>query len=182
MKVYVFLADGFEETEALTPWDLLIRAGADVVTVSINDTDAVTGTHGLRVHADVVAAGLPAPAGEFCVVLPGGMPGAKNLDECPAVDAYLRHAYAHGHVAAICAAPFVLGKRGYTDGREATCFPGFEKDLLGARLSGRRVVTDGNVTTARGMGVAFDFGCELIRVLFGERRADEVRRASQANA
>ena len=180
MKVYVFLADGFEETEALTPWDLLIRAGADVTTVSINQSDTVTGTHGLRVRADAVASGLPAPAGEFCVLLPGGMPGASNLAADPTVGAYIDHARDHGHLAAICAAPFVLGERGVLRGREATCFPGFEGKLKGATISEKRVVTDGHVTTARGMGVAFDFGCELIRVLFGSKRAVEVRRATQA--
>ena len=182
MKVYIFLANGFEENEALVPWDLLIRAGADVSTVSINQTDTVTGSHGLRVHADMTAGELPVPSGDVCVVLPGGMPGASNLDADPAVDAYLTHAIASGHAAAICAAPFILGRRGYLAGREATCFPGFEGELAGARISERRVVTDGNVTTARGMGVAFDFGIELIRVLFGEERAFRVRRDSQATS
>lgn len=179
MKTYIFLADGFEETEAICPWDLLLRAGVDVTTVSINKTDAVTGTHGLRVHADTVAADLPAPDGEFCVILPGGMPGASNLDADPTVDRYVMHAAKHGHLGAICAAPYVLGVRGILDGKEAVCFPGFEDKLIGAVISDKKAVTDKNVTTARGMGAAFEFGVELIRALCGDAAAEKVIRSSQ---
>ena len=179
MKAYIFLADGFEETEALCPWDLLLRAGVDVTTVSINDTAAVAGTHGLRVQADITARELGSCPDGACVVLPGGMPGASNLDADPAVSRFIDRAAKTGHVAAICAAPYLLGARGLLDGREATCFPGFEDKLRGARISDRRVVTDGNITTARGMGVAFEFGIELIRVLCGKETADRVVRSTQ---
>ena len=179
MKTYIFLADGFEETEALCPWDLLLRAGVPVRLVSINRDEYVTGTHGLRVRADLTAASLGEPEGDICVVLPGGMPGAANLDRDATVDKFVAHAAKHGHLGAICAAPFVLGVRGLLRGKEATCFPGFEDKLSGAVLSGKKAVTDGNVTTARGMGAAFEFGCELIRALCGPEAAEKVSAATQ---
>ena len=126
MKTYIFLANGFEEIEALCPWDLLLRAGVDVTLVSINKDRAVTGTHGITVCADITAAELPEPEGEICTVLPGGMPGSSNLDADPTVDRYIAHSAKNGRLAAICAAPFVLGRRGLLDQKEATCFPGFE--------------------------------------------------------
>ena len=180
MKTYIFLANGFEEVEALAPWDLLLRAGVDVTLVSINGTTAVTGTHGLTVNAQITAAELPEPEGRICTVLPGGMPGASNLDADATVDRYIAHSAKEGHLAAICAAPFVLGRRGLLEGKEATCFPGFEDELTGAVLSDKKVVTSGNVTTARGMGVAFEFGIELIRVLTSPDDAERIKNATQA--
>ncbi len=180
MKTYIFLANGFEEIEALYPWDLLLRAGVDVTLVSINDDTAVTGTHGLTVNADITAKELVLPEGEICTVLPGGMPGASNLDADTTVDRYIAHSAKNGHLAAICAAPFVLGRRGLLDQKEATCFPGFEDELKGAFISDKKVVTSGNVTTARGMGVAFEFGKELIRVLCGGEKAEQIAKATQA--
>ncbi len=179
MQTYIFLADGFEETEALCPWDLLLRAKVPVKLVSINRDPYVTGTHGLRVCADITADSLPEPEGEICVVLPGGMPGASNLDADPTVDRYIAHAAKHGHLGAICAAPFVLGKRGVLCGLEATCFPGFEDKLEGAKLSDKKAVTDGRVTTACGMGAAFEFGIELVAALCGRQTAEAVSRATR---
>lgn len=179
MKTYIFLANGFEEVEALAPWDLLLRAGVDVTLVSINDTTEVKGTHGLCIKADMTAKELPEPEGEICTVLPGGMPGASNLDKNGIVDRYIAHSAANGHLAAICAAPFVLGKRGLLDGLEATCFPGFEEELKGAVISDKKVVTDKNITTARGMGVAFEFGIELIRLLSSNEEADRISAMTQ---
>lgn len=180
MKTYIFLANGFEEIEALSPWDLLLRAGVDVTLVSINEDKNVTGTHGLCVRADITAAELPAPEGEICTVLPGGMPGASNLDSNKVVDSYIGHSAKNGHLAAICAAPFILGKRGLLAGKEATCFPGFEGELTGSLSTEKRVVTSGNITTARGMGVAFEFGIELIRVLCSPEEAEKIARSTQS--
>ena len=181
MKVYIFFADGFEETEALCPWDLLKRAGAEVVSVSVNADRKVKGSHGLIMATDITTARLPEnPEGEIMVVLPGGMPGAVNLDGNKFVDKYVDYASKNGHLAAICAAPFILGKRGLLAGKVATCFPGFENELYGAAISHNKVVTNGNITTAKGMGVAFDFGIELIRVLFGEEKANEIKAQVQA--
>lgn len=178
--IYLFLADGFEEVEALCPYDLLLRAGADVKTVSIGDGLDVTGTHGVCVRADMNIADASADA--EMVVLPGGMPGASNLDSSDKVDEILRRCYEKGgFVAAICAAPLVLGKRGMLSGRRATCFPGFEKYLEGAQVTGNSVETDGNVITGRGMGTAFEFGLALIRALYGNCRAREIKEKTMAD-
>lgn len=179
MQTFIFLADGFEETEALCPWDILLRAGVPVKLVSVNESEFVTGTHSLKVKADLTTASIGKPEGEICVVLPGGMPGAANLDRDPTVDLYIAHAAKHGHLAAICAAPFILGTRGLLAGKEATCFPGFEDKLCGARLSEKKAVTDGNVTTARGMGAAFEFAIELVSALCGKDTARKVSEATQ---
>lgn len=171
--IYEFLADGFEEVEALTPYDMLLRAGADIKTVSINRTKTVVGAHGIRIEADITideATEMP-----FAVVLPGGMPGAKNLRESEAVCRTVKEtAKCGGVVGAICAAPFILGELGLLDGKQAICYPGFEKCLHGATVSDKRVVTDGHIITAAGMGVALEFGAELISVIYGREKADEV--------
>ena len=177
--VYLFLANGFEEIEALCPLDLLRRAGVEVTTVGVG-TDCVTGSHGITVHADISDT-------FFCdtkpdmVILPGGMPSTTNLDASPVVDTALKAAVRNGaYIAAICAAPMVLGKRGILNGHRATCFPGFEAELTGATEIGGAVVRDGNIITARGMGVAQEFGLELVRALRGDKVADDLRAAIQA--
>lgn len=174
--IYMFLAHGFEEVEALTPLDLLRRAGLEVTTVGIGG-ELVTGSHGITVQADIVDSVFRDDAPEM-VILPGGMPGARNLDASPIVDAALRATAAHdGYLAAICAAPMVLGKRGLLKGRRAICYPGFEKFLDGAILSNHHVVRDGNVVTAVGMGAALRFGLELVAMLRGDVAAEELRAA-----
>ena len=116
------------------------------------------------------------------VILPGGMPGTTNLDNSPTVESALRAAAANGaYLAAICAAPMVLGKRGYLNGKRATCFPGFEEHLQGATHTPDGVVTDGRVITAKGMGVALEFGLALVAALCGPEKADELRAAVQAS-
>lgn len=179
--VYMFLADGFEEVEALTPLDLLRRAGADVKTVAIGGGEYVTGSHGIVVKADIKEADFSYDAPEM-VILPGGMPGTLNLGASKTVTGAVMRAYEEGkYVAAICAAPSVLGKLGILRGREAICFPGFEEYLDGARISEARVVCDGNIITAAGMGVALDFGLEAVGALFGEKKAEELRAAVLAD-
>ena len=181
--VYLFLANGFEEIEALCPLDLLRRAGVTVTTVGVGGADTVVGAHGIAVGADIPDT-LYRDAKPEMVILPGGMPGSKHLDESRIVDTALRAAHANGaYLAAICAAPMVLGKRGYLEGKNAVCFPGFEEHLHGAILppDGVRVVTDGKVITAAGMGVALEFGLALVRVLKGDQAADELRRAVLAD-
>jgi 4-methyl-5(b-hydroxyethyl)-thiazole monophosphate biosynthesis len=178
--VYVFLADGFEETEALCPVDLMRRAGISVTTVSINKTANVRGAHNIVVQADTTAKALMRGANNTdeleCVVLPGGMPGAANLDADETVNKYISIASVTGaYIAAICAAPFILGRLGILDGREAICYPGFENKLTGALLSGKRVVCDGNIITAIAMGAATEFGLELIRVLRGLDASNKVK-------
>jgi 4-methyl-5(b-hydroxyethyl)-thiazole monophosphate biosynthesis len=187
--VVLFLANGFEEIEALMPLDLLRRADVEVTTVAINGSGAdercITGAHGISVLADISAADFVLPNDVEMVILPGGMPGATNLDASPLVDSVLRTAYARGaHLAAICAAPLVLGRRGYLEGRRATCYPGFEKELTGAAVVSGGCVIDtsekGTVVTAAGMGVAYDFGMKLVELLRGKACADHIHSAVMA--
>ena len=179
--VYLFLANGFEEIEALCPLDLLRRAGVEVTTVGINGAETVMGAHGICVHADLPDTMYRDSKPEM-IILPGGMPGAKNLDESRVVDTALRAAASSGaYLAAICAAPMVLGHRGYLEGKKAICFPGFESELAGASLSDERVVRDGNIITAAGMGVALEFGLALVAALKGDEIADRLRRTVLAD-
>lgn len=178
--VYVFLADGFEEIEALCPVDLMRRANIEVTTVSLNKTVSVKGSHNIIVQADITAAALIRDehlADKLeCVVLPGGMPGTAHLDADETVGKVLSVAALTGaYIAAICAAPSVLGKYGLLEGREATCYPGFEDKLKGARLSDKRVVCDGKIITAVAMGASWEFGLELIRVLRGLEQSNKIK-------
>lgn len=162
--IYVFLADGFEEAEALVPIDIMRRGGFDVKTVGVTSAE-VTGAHGITVRCDItenkaVTDGLEA------VVLPGGMPGTLNLEKSETVNKIIRFACENGLLTgAICAAPSILGKAGLLKGKRATCFPGFEKDLSGAIFTGGSLVCDGNIITAVGAGAAFDFGFALLAAL-----------------
>lgn len=172
---YILLADGFEEIEALCPLDLLLRAGIEAKTVSIGKSRLVTGTHGIRTEADMLMSEIPSDVLPEMIVLPGGMPGASNLDNSDAVKNMVKEAYLRGaYVAAICAAPFILGKMGILKGKKAICYPGFEDALEGAEISQDKVVRDKNVITAAGMGVAIEFGYELILALKGKETADTV--------
>ena len=181
--VYMFLANGFEEVEALAPLDLLRRAGCDVTTVAVGGGDTVVGAHGIAVSADIPDTMFRDSKPEM-IILPGGMPGTKHLDASRTVDIALRTAANAGaYIAAICAAPMVLGKRGYLQGKAAVCFPGFEEYLEGAILQpkGVNVAVDGKIITAVGMGVAIDFGLELVEVLKGKEAAAALRTAILAD-
>ena len=178
--IYMFLANGFEEVEALCPLDILRRAGLSVTTVGIGG-EAVVGAHGIQVLADLPDT-MYRDAKPEMIILPGGMPGTTNLDRSRVVESALHVAAANGaYLAAICAAPMVLGKRGYLTGKCATCYPGFEEYLEGAQLCADGVVVDGKVITAKGMGVALEFGLALVCQLCGQEEADRIRRAIQAS-
>ena len=177
LMVYVFLADGFEEIEALTPVDLLRRAGVDVATVSIYpDRKNVTGARSIGVVADITI-GEVDKEGIDMIVLPGGMPGTVNLLECSTLMDLVDECNGNGkRIAAICAAPArILGARGLLKGKNATCYPGLEDLMNGATPVIKTVVTDGNITTSRGLGTAVDFACELIALLISKERSDEIR-------
>ena len=170
----ILLANGFEEIEALTPLDMLRRAEADVKTVSINEERTVTGAHGISVIADMTKSELDLRKVDF-VIFPGGMPGAKNLDESELTDKIIEAVSKNGgRLAAICAAPMILGKRGLLNGKTACCYPGFEKELIGAEISYESCVTDGNITTARGMGAALDFAEEIIALTAGKELSEKL--------
>lgn len=178
--IYVFLADGFEEIEALAPVDLLRRAGLTVQTVGVTGK-VVTGSHGIAVTADILPADLNLNDDLQAVILPGGMPGAKNLDASAEVQAAIDFAAQSDKlVCAICAAPFILGKKGMLSGKTATCFPGFEEQLTGAKVSADFVCRDGKFITAKGMGTAVEFGLAIVAALCGEKTADELRATIQS--
>ena len=176
--VYMFLADGFEETEALAPLDILRRGGVEVQTVGVTG-GYVIGAHGITVKADI----LPPSASKEnteAVILPGGGVGTQNLDASVLVKEAVQSAYSSGKlICAICAAPSVLGKMGLLRGKKATCYPGFEKYLDGAELSEANVAESGNVITANGMGAALDFGFAVLARLRGADKAEEVKRQIQ---
>ena len=183
--VVLFLANGFEEIEALMPLDLLRRAGVEVQTVAIGgsgeDARTVTGSHGIGVLADVAEREFIIPQTIDMVILPGGMPGATNLDASATVDATLREAQKQdAYLCAICAAPLVLGRRGVLQGKCATCYPGFEDELTGANVISGGCVKDGRVVTAAGMGVAYEFGMTLIEDLRDRACADRIHAAVMA--
>ena len=172
-KVYVFLAEGFEEMEAVTPIDLLRRAGVDAKLVSVTGNRAVTGAHGVTYLADLLFEEISEDAD--MLVLPGGLPGTTNLQAHEGLTRLLLQQHeAHKWIAAICAAPMVLGHGGYLRGKTAVCFPGFESELTGATVGNTRVARDGRVVTAIGMGAALEFGLELVACLCGEEKAREL--------
>jgi 4-methyl-5(b-hydroxyethyl)-thiazole monophosphate biosynthesis len=174
--IYMFLATGFEEVEALCPLDLLRRAGLDIKTVGVGGK-YITGSHGITVEVDMTEDALCDTA-PTAVILPGGMPGTTNLDTSAVVHRALDDAKKNGAlIAAICAAPMILGKRGDLRGKGAICYPGFETYLDGAIVSENRVVTDGRIITAAGMGVALEFGLALVSALCSPEKAEELRRA-----
>lgn len=175
-RVIVFLAEGFEEVEAVTPIDYLRRSGVEVIVAGI-DSLRPTGARGICIQTDILADDLD---GAFDgVILPGGMPGSENLAASAAVarttDTVMKQG---GLVAAICAAPVVvLGGLGLLAGRTFTCYPGFEKRVLEGKFREERVVVDGNLITSRGAGTAGDFSIALIRYLLGDTDADEIAKA-----
>lgn len=173
-KAIVFLADGFEELEALGVTDILRRGGINAQTVSITDSSVVTGAHGISVTADCTLNSAEL-AGAAAVVLPGGLPGASNLDASVKVRETIMEQYRSGRiVAAICAAPMVLGGLGILKGRNATCYPGFEDKLVGAQTTGGDVEVSDNVITGKGPGLVIKFALEVVAAVKGKEVAAEV--------
>ena len=174
-KNYVFLADGFEEVEALTSVDVMRRAGMDVVTVSINEGLEVTGAHGVTVVADEPFNPDMIEDAEW-LICPGGMPGASNLAECETLCEILQEQNSKGEkIAAICASPSViLGPLGLLDGRDAVCYPGMEDGMIGANVLDQRVAVDGNIVTGNGPASATKFALTIAAITMGEDVANEV--------
>lgn len=172
--IYVFLADGFEEVEALATVDVLRRAELAVKTVGVG-ARTIKGAHGIAVECDCVNSEVSPDASLEAVVLPGGMPGTLNLEKDESVNAFIDYAYNNNkYICAICAAPSILGKKGILNGKEAICFPGFEEFLIGARLSESSVVTDGKVITAKACGVAIKFGVAIAKEFIGAEAAKQL--------
>lgn len=177
--VYCFMADGFEETEAIAPVDMLRRAGVTVKTVGIGKS-VITGSHGISVICDLTDSEMRLTDELDGVILPGGMPGTLNLDASQAVHSAVDFAVSHQKlVCAICAAPSILGRKGLLSGKKAIAFPGFEKELEGAIISKDPVVKDGVFITAKGAGVAVDFGLEIVAALVSRAKSDEIRSSIQ---
>jgi 4-methyl-5(b-hydroxyethyl)-thiazole monophosphate biosynthesis len=176
-KVLIHFADGFEEIEAITPVDVLRRAGCDVITISISGSREVTSKRGVVVMADKLFEEVDYEAADM-IVLPGGQPGADNLNTHAGLKKNIIRFNDGGKlVAAICAAPLVLGSSGILKGKRATCFPGTESKLTGAVTTGNAVEVDGNIITGKGPGAALSFSLTLAERLVGKEKADEVRRA-----
>ena len=173
--VFLFLANGFEEVEALAPLDLMRRAGVEVTTVGIGGS-LITGAHGITVKADIVDSALSTGNNIEAVVLPGGMPGATNLDASDAVDTALAAADRAGaYLCAICAAPMVLGSLGLLDGRKATCYPGFESHLTGADYTADLVPVDGNIVTGKGPAAAFPYAYTILSLFVDDETVKGIK-------
>lgn len=170
--VYCFLANGFEEVEALTPVDCIRRCELDIKTVGIGSS-IITGSHGISVLTDLVAEEIELNDNLDMIILPGGMPGTLNLEASKYVkDAIVYCNENNKLIAAICAAPSILGHMGLLNGKVATCFPGFEEQLIGAKYSDELACKDGNIITARGAGAALQFSFKIIESLISKERAE----------
>lgn len=175
MSYYIFLAEGFEMIEALTVVDMLRRAKMEIYTVSVSETEMVTSSHNVTVKADMRFEDVDF-AGADMLILPGGMPGTKHLGEHKGLTEQLLRFHQEGRkLAAICAAPSVLGELGILKGKRATCYPGFEDKLAGAEFVKAPAVVDGNIITGRGMGAAIDFASAIITDAMGEAKAQEIQ-------
>lgn len=175
--VYVFFADGFEEIEAITIVDVLRRAELNVEMVTVTDEEVVMGAHEIAVACDSFIEDIRSSEAAM-LVLPGGMPGAATLGEHEGLKKLISNFMEKGKpVAAICAAPMILGKMGYLKGKTVTCYPGFEQYLDGAEHTGRQVEKDGNIITGKGPGAAMEFALEIVNTLSGKEKAAEVEQA-----
>lgn len=175
--VYVMLADGFEEVEAIEPIDILKRGGVEVRTVGVKGK-TVTGAHGIPVIADMEINEVN-PENMELLMLPGGA-GHEILDASNEVHGLINYAVTNGiYISAICAAPSILGKKMILDGKNATCFPGFEKYLYGANITGEKAVVDGKLITGKGAGAAADFGFAMLSLLKDKETADRIKEIMQ---
>lgn len=179
--VYIFLANGFEEIEALAVVDVLRRADIDITCVGIG-SDVITGAHGISVVCEASDSQV-SPGGDVeAIVLPGGMPGTLNLEKSQTVCSFIDFtAQSGGLICAICAAPSILGHRGLLRGRKATCFPGFESELEGAQLSDSFVVEDSNIITAKGMGSAVKFAIAIGARFVGWEKMKKIEESLQCS-
>ena len=176
MKAIVFLADGFEECEALIAVDILRRAGIETIMASVMDRRQVDSSRHIKVTADAMAADVDYDNADL-IVLPGGRLGVENLTESAIVKEKCREFASDKRVAAICAAPSLLAALGLLEGKKATCHPDFENQMRGAILTGESVVTDGNIVTGQGLGASFDFSFELVKILTAEEKARQIKDA-----
>ena len=177
--IYVFMADGTEEVEAVATIDMLRRAELDVMTLGIG-SQMIVGSHGIGLVCDADAKNIEPDETLQAVVIPGGMPGTLNIEKSPVAQRFIDYAAENNKlICAICAAPSVLGHKGLLKGKKATCFPGFEKHLNRAIITNKPVVRDGNIITAKGAGVAWEFGAAICSKITGEEKALQILRGIQ---
>lgn len=173
--IYIFLSQGFEECEALVPVDILRRANIEIKTVGVG-SNIITGAHGIKVVCDTTTENLDFDNLEG-IILPGGMPGTINLEKDETVQKAIDYCANNNLlISAICAAPSILGHKNLLNGKKATCFPGFENDLSGAKFCDLPVVCDGNIITSHGAGAAFPFGFEILTFLKGKDFSDKLKK------
>lgn len=176
-KVAIFLAEGFEEIEALTVVDLLRRKGIEIQMVSVTGEYFVTSSHQITVKADALFDEMNYTDVDM-LVLPGGMPGTLNLEKhIPLMNLLEKFYYSNKKIAAICAAPSILGHKGILKEKRACCYPGFEQDLAGANVTNNEVEVDGNVITSRGMGCAIPFGLAIVESFLGQEVSNSLKDA-----
>ncbi|MDE5741925.1 MAG: DJ-1/PfpI family protein [Oscillospiraceae bacterium] len=172
--IYVFLAQGFEETEAIAPIDILRRCGKEVITVGIGD-NIIKGSHGISVVTDTEDKLVELGSDLEMIVLPGGMPGTINLEASETVQRAIDYCTANDlYIGAICAAPSILGHKGLLKGKKAVCYTGFEQELTGAEVLNEPAVIDGKIITARGAGAAVDFGLKLVEALVSKEKSEKM--------
>ncbi len=173
--IYVFLAEGFEEVEAIAPIDILRRAELDVAVVGVG-RKTVTGSHGVAVVADVMDCEIAPDENCEGIILPGGMPGTLNLEKNENVQKFIDYAVENKLViGAICAAPSILGHKGILNGKKAVCYDGFETQLFGAEIGDTPICRDGNIITAVGAGVALEFGFKLTEMFLDDKQANRIK-------
>ncbi len=175
--IYVFLATGFEETEAVTSIDLLRRCDKEVITVGIGD-NLITSVHGVTLVTDITDNEIILDNNLEMIILPGGMPGTLNLEKSKSVQDAIEYCKANNiYIAAICAAPSILGHKGLLKGKKATCFEGFEHQLLGAEVCSAAAVADGKIITGRSVGCAVQFGLLLVETLISKEKRDHLEKS-----
>lgn len=179
--LYMFFADGFEEVEAIAALDVIRRAKIEIESVGIGSKQ-ITGSHNISIICDKTEDEINVSDKLEGIILPGGMPGTKNLQNNSTVNTFIDYCTEKGlYLCAICAAPMILGCKGLLNGKEATCFPGFEEFLEGAVLSDKYVCTDGNIITAKGMGSAVNFGLAIVSAIKGEDFSVELKASLQCS-
>lgn len=178
---YMFFADGFEEVEAIAALDVIRRAGIEIESVGIGSKE-IKGAHNITVICDKTEEEISVSDKLYGIILPGGMPGTKNLQNNKTVNDYIDYCNENSlYICAICAAPMILGQKGLLNGKKATCFPGFEEYLEGAVIGNEYVCADGKIITAKGMGSAVNFGLEIVSAIKGVNVASELKATLQCS-
>lgn len=179
--LYMFFANGFEEVEAIAALDVIRRAGIEIESIGIG-SDKITGSHNITVVCDKTESEISINNNISGIILPGGMPGTTNLMENETVNKFIDYCSENKLLlCAICAAPMILGRKGLLNGIEAICFPGFEEELIGAKISEKFVCRDKNIITSKGMGSAINFGLEIVSTLKGRDAADKLKATLQCS-